>query len=42
MKGENSNISLSIIVCDTDCKIPESNISIKAKVRRIQASEEIK
>lgn len=42
MKGENSNISLSTIVCDSDCKIPESNISIKAKVRRIQASEEIK
>lgn len=42
MKGENSNISLSTIVCDSDCKISESNISIKAKVRRIQASEEIK
>lgn len=42
MKGENSGISLSTIICDSECKIPESNISIKTKVRRIQASEEVK
>lgn len=41
LKGENPNISLSKIICDSDCKIPESNISIKAKVRRIQASQEV-
>ena len=41
LKGENPNISLSEIICDFDCKIPESNISIKAKVRSIQASQEV-
>lgn len=41
LKGENPNISLSKIICDSDCKIPESNISIKAKVRSIQASQEV-
>ena len=41
LKGENPNISLSEIICDSDCKIPESNISIKAKVRSIQASQEV-
>lgn len=42
MKGENKNISLSTIICDSDCKRLKPNISIKAKVRRIQASDEIK
>lgn len=42
MKGDNPNISLSEIICGSECKISESNISIKAKVRRIQASEGVK
>ena len=42
MKGENPNVSLSTVICDSDCKISESNISIKTKVRRIQSSQEIR
>ena len=42
MKGKNPNINLSTVICDSDCKFSESNISIKAKVRRIQSSQEIR
>lgn len=42
MKGENLGIGLSTIICDSECKIPETNISIKTKVRRIQASEKVR
>ena len=42
MKGKNPNINLSTVICDSDCKFSETNISIKAKVRRIQSSQEIR
>lgn len=41
LKGENPNISLSEIICDSDCIFPNLDIPIKDKVRYLQAKKEL-
>lgn len=41
MKGENSGISLSTIICDSDCLFLNLDIPIKDKVRYLQARKEL-
>ena len=41
MKGENPNISLSEIICDSDCIFLNLDIPIKDKVRYLQAKKEL-